>query len=133
MIKRVKGSEKEQAREVIEKIVNAISEGNYGIIEGLVDNMNSWTTEFIHEIIESYKEDNEIVFDKYGTPCSFNPIYMDKSVYQQEKFYYWINAEGFGYVYDFTSNGDLNDLSLLVDFHYKGNEMEVSLSDLHVL
>ena len=133
MIERIQENEKEQAKEIAKKIVNAISECNYATINGIVDNMNEWTTEMIQDLIENYKIDNEVIFDSYSTPCTFNPQYSDGSAYEQEKFYFWTNGQGFGYLYDFTSNGDLNDLTLLLDFYYKESEIEVSFNDLHVL
>ena len=125
--------DKAHAKTVAEQIVNAISQCNYAIIQDIVNDMSVWTTEFIHDLIETYKEDNEVTFDKYGTPCKFNPQYSCGSVYEQEKFYFWINGEGFGYLYDFTSNGDLNDLTLMLKFYYKGDNIEVEFEDLHVM
>ena len=93
--------------------------------------MNGWTTALIQELIETYKSDNDVCFDNYGSICNFNPVYKDGSVYEQESFYPYSN--GFGYNYDFTSNGELNDLTLLLTFTYKGDDIEVSFDDLHVM
>ena len=136
MIKRIPGNEKEQAREVAEIIINAIAACDYQLIEKTVDGMGEWdwTIDGIEEYIDTFKSDNELeCFDKYGVACNFNPIYKDGSRYEQEKFYFLNDDSGFRYEYDFTTNSDLNDLTLMLNFLYKGEHIEVLFDDIHVL
>ena len=136
MIKRIPGNEKEQAGEVGKMIVDAIANGEYALIEKTADSMGEagWTAGEIKEYIETFIEDNGLsAFDPYDTPCKFNPVYKDGSKYEQEKFYFFNDGSGFRYEYDFTIDGDLNDLTLMLSFNYRGDTIEVVFDDMHVL
>ena len=135
MIARVKGKEKEQAKEVAEKVVNAISNGSIWEIPNILDGMsNDWTIELIEDVIKNYKSDNELeCFDKYGATCNFNPKYQDGSKYEQENFYFYDDGSGFAYEYDLTTNGELNDLTLMLDFKYEDSNIKTFFDDIHVL
>ena len=121
----------DKAREIACKIVNSIADSDFAEIVNTADTMKNWTAKLIQELIETYQSDNDVIFDYYGAACNFNPVYKDGSVYEQERFYAY--DRGFGYEYDFTSNGDLNDLTLMLTFTYKGDDIEVSFDDLHVM
>ena len=136
MIARINGSEENQAREIAEKIINAIACGNYVLVEEITDNMGEWDwdAEGLGEFIETFKSDNELeCFDKYEVVCNFNVVYKDGSRYEQEKFYHLNDGTGFRYEYDFTTNGDLNDLTLMLNFIYRDDFIEVGFEDVHVL
>jgi len=136
MIKRIQGNEKKQAIEIAGKIINAIADCNYALVGQAVDHMgeNDWTVEDLEEFVENYKSDNELEhFDKYDVICNFNVIYQNGSRYEQEQFFPFNNGQGFRYEYDLTTDGDLNDLTLMLNFTYKDDCIEVSFYDIHVL
>ena len=136
MIERIQGNEESQAKEVARVIVDAIANGDYKLIEETADSMGegAWTAEDIGELIENFKADNELdCFDTYDTVCKFNPTYLDGSQYKQENFYHFNDGSGFRYEYALTSQGELNDLTLMLIFLYRGDGIEVQFEDLHVL
>ena len=136
MIIRILGSEETQAREIAEKVINAIADSNYELVEEIVDHMGEfdWTVADLEEFAENFKEDNELgYFDRYDVPCDFNVIYKDGSHFEQEQIYTLNDGSGFRYEYSLTTDGNLNDLTLMLHFAYKGDCIEVSFYDIHVL
>ena len=130
MVEYKSGSETVQAEKVIEKVVDVISERDYSKISTIVDELNNWSISLISEIVENFIEDNNLErFDPYKTPCKFKPKYE----YKQLNFYKWDDGRGMSCEYDFTTNGDLNDLTLMIDFYYEGNMLKSIFQDLHVM
>lgn len=126
----------EAAKRRVAQVVNAIAEGKYDAIASLVDGMaDGWTIALLAGVLEGYKEDNELEgIDAYGEPCSFKPVYGDGSRYEQARFYDYNDGSGFAYEYDLTTDGDLNDLTLMLDFKLReGKPPAMIFSDVHVM
>ena len=136
LIPRIHGTEENQAKEIAEKVIDAIADCNYALVGEIVDNMGewNWSVEDLEEFVETFKSDNELeCFDKYDVVCKFNVVYKNGSHFEQEQFYPFNNGSGFRYEYSLTTLGDLNDLTLMLNFAYKDNSIEVSFYDIHVL
>ncbi|MCM3593794.1 hypothetical protein M4D58_24675 [Brevibacillus borstelensis] len=126
MLKRIAGKEEETIRAFAKEIVDAIAEGNYEEIARKVDDMRDWDVELLKEVIENFKEDNELEqIDKFEVECTFKPVYKDGSVYKQESFYHFTDGSGLSYEYALTTDGEPNDLTLSIEFHYGGDYMKV--------
>ncbi|MED1854632.1 hypothetical protein P4V33_23875 [Brevibacillus borstelensis] len=63
--------------------------------------------------------------DKFEVECTFKPVYKDGSVYKQESFYHFTDGSGLSYEYALTTDGEPNDLTLSIEFHYEGDYMKV--------
>jgi len=130
VIKYEVGKEKISAEKIVEQVVNAISEKNYSKIAEIVDGLDCWIISEIEECAEGFKSINDLeCFDSYGIPCSFRPKYE----YHQLSFYKWNDGKGMSCDYDLTTDGDLNDLTLMIDFYYEENMLRSVFKDLHVL
>ncbi|MBY6915767.1 MULTISPECIES: hypothetical protein [Clostridium] len=130
MIKYELGEEMISAEKIVEKVVNSISEANYSKITEIVDDLDCLTISEIEECAEGFKSINHLErFDSYGIACSFKPKYE----YHQLKFYKWNDGNGMSCEYDLTTDGDLNDLTLMIDFYYEENMLRSVFKDLHVL
>ena len=53
--------------------------------------------------------------------------------YQQLNFFHFNNGSGFHVDYDLASGGKLNDLTLRMEFLYRGEELRPVFLDLHVM
>lgn len=130
MIKYELGNEMISAEKIVEQIINAISEKNYSKIAEIVDDLDCWSISKIEECADGFKLINDLeCFDSYGISCSFKPKYE----YHQLKFYNWNDGKGMSCEYDLTTNGDLNDLTLMIDFYYEENMIRSVFKALHVL
>ncbi|WP_339185591.1 hypothetical protein NST37_17165 [Brevibacillus sp. FSL K6-6036] len=63
--------------------------------------------------------------DKFEVECTFKPVYKDGSVYKQESFYHFNDGSGLSYEYALTTDGEPNDLTLSIEFHYEGDYIKV--------
>lgn len=126
MLKRVLGKEEEIIRAFAKEIVDSIADGRYEEIARNVDDMQNWDVELLKEVIERFKEDNELKqIDRYDVECTFRPVYKDGSVYQQESFYHFNDGSGIAYEYALTTDGEPNDLTLSIEFHVEGDYLKV--------
>lgn len=130
MIKYELEKERISAEKIVEQVVNAISEADYSKIADIVDDIDCLSIAEIEELAEGFKSINDLEgFDSYGIPCSFKPKYE----YHQLNFYKWDDGKGMSCEYDLTTDGDLNDLTLMIDFYYEENMLKSIFKDLHVL
>jgi hypothetical protein len=130
MIKYELGKEMISAEKIVEQVVNKISEADYSSIEDIVDDIDGMSISEIEEYAEGFKSINDLErFDGYGIPCSFKPKYE----YHQLSFYKWNDGKGMSCEYDLTTDGDLNDLTLMIDFYYEEGMLKSVFTDLHVL
>ena len=107
MITGITGNEENQAREIAEKIINAIADCNYALVGEIAHSMgeNNWSVDDLEEFVETFKSDNEIdSVDRYDVVCKFNVVYKNGSHYEQEQFYNFNNGGGFRYEYDLTTD-----------------------------
>ena len=126
MLKRIVGKEEETIRAFAKEIIDAIAEGKYEEIARKVDDMQDWDVELLKEVIEGFKEDNELEqIDTFEVECTFKPVYKDGSIYSQESFYHFHDGSGICYEYALTTDGEPNDLTLSIEFHYEGEYMKV--------
>ncbi|MDO4943792.1 MAG: hypothetical protein Q4E74_01170 [Ruminococcus sp.] len=61
--------------------------------------------------------------------CNFRPKYE----YHQLNFYHYDNGSGFWADYDLTTDCELNDLTLQMEFLYDRENLKARLIDLHVM
>lgn len=120
----------QMAEEVVKKVVNMIAERRYGEITKIAD-MGTFTGELIRELVEDYLELNELPYiDHYDAGCNFHPGYE----YKQLSIIYYSNGRGFHVDYDLTTQEELNDLTLQMEFLYNGREdLTARFLDLHVM
>lgn len=126
--------EKEQAEikagEVIRSVVDLLSKRQYNKLETAAK-MEALTCEEVRELVDGYLELNELSqIDPFDAECSFRPKYE----YHQMNFYHYKNGSGFKADYDLTTDSELNDLTLQMEFIYEENDgLSARLLDLHVL
>lgn len=126
MLKNIVGKEKEIIKNFCREIVDAIADCNYISTFEKVDESNEWNAKLLSEVIENFKEDNDIPrIDKYDVQCTFNPKYSDGSAYRQEDIYIFNDNSGFGYEYQLTTDGEPNDLVLSLQFLFEGEYLKV--------
>jgi hypothetical protein len=117
MLKRIKGAELETIRTFAKEIVNAIAEGQYGLIPQKLDDMGGWDIEFLSQTIESFKSDNGYEhIDGYDVPCTYSPQYANGSLYTQEDIFEYVGGGSYGIEYALTTDGQPNDLTLQMKF-----------------
>lgn len=111
---------KQQAVEVLKNILKAFHEKRYKDVLLYVDESKiSDLEEYLLIAIQGTLDLNNLdVIDDYGIPCNFNPPYE----YSQLEFYEYNDNSGFVLEYAMTSNGDLVDLQLQLEFLYKGKD-----------
>ncbi|MCR5122899.1 MAG: hypothetical protein K6B74_10830 [Ruminococcus sp.] len=123
------------AEPVVEGVVNCMAEKNYAEIEkyaAFCDDMIP--RDVFIDAAEDYLVDNGLdCYDRYGAPNNFKPQY-DISLYHQLEIYVYDNGTGFGAEYDLTTNGELNDLTLMLEFRPDENGvLQPYIEDIHVL
>ncbi|KYF32338.1 hypothetical protein K1I64_09815 [Streptococcus mitis] len=85
---------------------------NY-VDESEIDDLN----EFFYYIEKSLELNDFDTIDEYGVECHFNPPYE----YSQLEIYDYDDQTGFAVDYDLTSNSELVDMVLQVEFLYTDN------------
>lgn len=131
MFKKLILKKREQiAKNIVEQIVNALAEMNYLKISEIIDDLGKWSILDIEECAEGFKSINSLdYFDKYGDVCTFKPKYE----YHQLRHYHWETGDGMTSEYDLTTNGNINDLTLIIDFLFEKNRVKTIFRNLHVL
>lgn len=100
------------AEPIVKKIVDCIAERRYADIEQYAEFEELSLSDFT-ELIEGFLEINELPYmDHFGVPCTFSPQYE----YHQLHCIVYRDGSGFHADYDLTTNGELNDLTLQMDF-----------------
>lgn len=108
---------KEQAIEVLKNILMALHEKRYTDILNYVDEVTYELDEFIIEMVEERAFDS---VDEYGAPCNFKPAYE----YHQMNFYPYKDNRGFALEYDLSTDSELMDLCLQLEFLYIDNGLK---------
>lgn len=118
------------AEPVVRAVVNCIADRRYGDIPGY-SQLWALTPSLIEEMVEEFLALNSYPYiDRFETPCSFSPQY----VYHQLSCTAYKDGSGFHVDYDLTTNGELNDLTLQMDFRFsQDNTVMATILDLHVL
>lgn len=110
-------NEKEYAIETLKKILKALHEKKYNEVIKCVDESKIENlTEFLSgPIQETLNINNFDTIDEYGVECNFHPNYE----YSQMMMEKYNDSEDFYLEYDLSSNGELVDLVLQLDFKHK--------------
>ena len=122
------------AEPIVKEVVDCMADGRYDLIPDYADFQDkSVTIDDFKEWSENYLEDNELThYDKYGVPNTFQPQY-DKSLYHQFSVYIYNDGTGFEVDYDLTTDGEINDLTLIMEFLFHDNGVKAYIVDIHVL
>ncbi|MBD5159820.1 MAG: hypothetical protein HDT23_06225 [Ruminococcus sp.] len=84
----------------------------------------------MEKFIEGCLELNELShIDKYDVPCNFNPKYE----YHQLKVYVYNNGKGFATDYDLTTDSEINDFTLQMEFLFTDKGIKAYILDVHIL
>ena len=117
-------NKEEKAIEVITQILKAFHSKEYGKIMNYVDEPKDDDLTTLFECVEATLSENGYgAIDEYGTPCNFHPQYE----YSQLSLYEYNDNTGFTVDYDMTSNSELVDLTLQLEFSYTDNGLKINL------
>ena len=109
---------KENVIDVITNILKAIHLKKYEDIMNYVDESEIDDLNEFFGYVEKTLELNDFdTIDEYGVECHFNPTYE----YSQLEIYDYDDQTGFAVDYDLTSNSELVDMVLQVEFLYTDN------------
>ena len=118
------------AEPVVKEIVNCIAEKRYADIKKYAD-CEAISLPGLIEEIEGFLELNELPYiDKFNIPCTFNPQYE----YHQLSCIPYKDGSGFHMDYGLTTDGDLNDLTLQMEFIFtESGSLAARILDVHVM
>ena len=109
---------KEKVIDVITNILKAIHLKKYEDIMNYVDESEIDDLNEFFGYVEKTLELNDFdTIDEYGVACNFHPPYE----YSQLEIYDYDDQTGFAVDYDLTSNSELVDMVLQVEFLYTDN------------
>lgn len=123
--------EAEQSAEpFVKEIVNCIAEKRYADIEKHAV-FEEISLSCFTELIEGFLELNELPYmDRFEVPCNFSPRYE----YHQLSCIVYKDGSGFHADYDLTTDGELNDLTLQMDFLFaESGGFVVKVLNAHVM
>lgn len=114
------------AEPIVKEVVDCLAEKRYNCIENYADFDNGWSAGDMKEFIEGCIELNELShIDKYGVPCNFSP---------QFRVYVRNDGKGFATDYDLTTDSEINDLTLQMEFVFTASgSVKAYLSNVHIL
>lgn len=124
----------EETRKIVEptvkEVVNCIAEKRYSDIEKYAKFDSVLISDF-EWMIEEYLNINELShIDKYDIVCNFKPKYE----YHQLDCITYRDGSGIHVDYDLTTDGELNDLTLQMEFIFgERNSFIAKILDVHVL
>ncbi len=118
------------AKPIIKEIVNCIAEKRYADVEKYAEFEDLSLSDF-EELIDGFLEINELPYmDRFEVPCTFNPAYE----YHQIHYIIYNDGRGFHVDYDLTTDKELNDLTLQMDFLFtESGELAVKNLNAHVM
>lgn len=118
------------AEPVVKEIVNCISEKRYSDIGKYAEFKGISLSDF-EELIEGFLKINELPYmDRFEVPCTFHPQYE----YHQLHCIVYSDGRGFHVDYDLTTDGELNDLTLQMDFLFtESGSLAAKVLDAHVM
>ena len=118
------------AEPVVKEIVNCISEKRYADIEKYAEFEDLSLSDFT-ELIEGFLEMNDLPYmDRFEVPCTFSPQY------EYHQLYCIVRSDGSGFHADYglTTDGELNDLTLQMDFQFtESGALVAKVIDAHVM
>lgn len=109
--------QKLEAIEICKKVLSALSKNNFSAVATIVDDVQiEDLEEYLIEFLQGHLEDNGFdSVDEYGVECAFQPDYKYSPLSMDE----YDDGSGFYLDYEMTSNGELIDLVLQLEFLYK--------------
>ena len=137
-----KGELPRLAEPIVKKVVDLLAERKYSEVFEIVEmaswpvdpnteEMSTWSVEDLQEAVDGFLELNELPYmDKFGVPCDFHPQYE----YHQLSCILYRDGRGFSADYDLTTDGELNDLTLQMEFLFTdANTMNPIFLAVHVM
>ena len=117
----------EKVIEVLKKILRAIRLNNYSEIIDCVDGSEVDDVRELLEYIDDSLQLNDFdKIDEYGVECNFNPNYE----YSQLQVYEFNDQTGFAVEYQMTSDSELVDLTLQLEFLYQEDDYKITSIDV---
>ena len=118
------------AKPVVKKVVDCIAERRYDSIPEIAE-IRDMTFDDFKELVEGFLEINDLPYiDSFDTECSFKPQYE----YHQLNTYVYSDGTGFAADYDLTTDSELNDLTLQMEFLFAGSDkLTAKILDAHIL
>ena len=113
--------------EVLKKILRAIRLNNYSEIIDCVDGSEVDDVRELLEYIDDSLQLNDFdKIDEYGVECNFHPNYE----YSQLQVYEFNDQTGFAVEYQMTSDSELVDLTLQLEFLYQEDGYKITSIDV---
>ena len=117
----------EKVIEVLKKILRAIRLNNYSEIIDCVDGSEVDDVRELLEYIDDSLQLNDCdKIDEYGVECNFHPNYE----YFQLQVYEFNDQTGFAVEYQMTSDSELVDLTLQLEFLYQEDGYKITSIDV---
>ena len=117
----------EKVIEVLKKILRAIHLNNYRDIMDCVDGLEVDDVRELLEYIDDSLQLNDFdKIDEYGVECNFHPTYE----YSQLQVYEFNDQTGFAVEYQMTSDSELVDLTLQLEFLYQEDDYKITSIDV---
>ena len=117
----------EKVIEVLKKILRAIRLNNYSEIIDCVDGSEVDDVRELLEYIDDALELNDLnKIGEYGVECNFHPNYE----YSQLQVYEFNDQTGFAVEYQMTSDSELVDLTLQLEFLYQEDGYKITSIDV---
>ena len=118
---------KKKVIEVLQKILRAIHLNNYRDIMDCLDGSEvDDVRELLEYIDDSLQLNNFDKIDEYGVECNFHPNYE----YSQLQVYEFNDQTGFAVEYQMTSDSELVDLTLQLEFLYQEDGYKITSIDV---
>ena len=119
--------DEEKVIEVLKKILRAIHLNNYRDIMDCVDGSEVDDVRgFLEYIYDSLQLNNFDKIDEFGVECKFHPNYE----YSQLQVYEFNDQTGFAVEYQMTSDSELVDLTLQLEFLYNNDGYKITSIDV---
>ena len=113
----MKNEDKEYALTVIKNVLKTMHNKKYMKILQYVDESEEdevGMSELFNYVQETLESNGFDAVDEYGIPCNFYPGHE----YSQAEFFEFDDGSGFAVDYNLTSNSELVDMSLQIEFLY---------------
>ena len=119
--------DEEKVIEILKKILRAIHLKNYRDILDCVDGSEVDDVRELLEYIDDSLQLNDFdKIDEYGVECNFHPTYE----YSQLQVYEFNDQTGFAVEYQMTSDSELVDLTLQLEFLYNNDGYKITSIDV---
>ena len=118
---------------IIRQTVNCIAEKRYEGISGCAEFADGITYNMLKEWAEDHLAVNGLShYDRFGVPNNFRPK-NPRVIYHQMRVYLYNDGSGFAAEYDLTTDGEKNDLTLMMKCLYKDNTLKPYIEGFDVL